>query len=147
MVPFQSFLRRIRHGLTLGVRVIVTDQDGRILLVRHSYTRGWHLPGGGVDVGENAEQAAGRELREEAGVDVTGPLRLIGVYFNARMAGRDHVVCYHAPHVKIGPRPKPNLEIRAAEFFPLDALPEGVTPATARRLAEWRQGLSTDPMW
>lgn len=133
--------------MTLGVRVIVMDGEGRILLVRHSYTRGWHLPGGGVDVGENSEQAAARELREEAGVKVTGPLQLIGVYFNARMAGRDHVVCYHAPHVEIGPRPKPNLEILAAEFFPLEALPEGVTPATARRLAEWRQQLPPDPMW
>lgn len=146
MRPVFSFLRRIRHGMTLGVRVLALDGAGRVLLVRHSYVAGWHLPGGGVDLGESAEAAARRELREEANVEAEGPLALAGVYFNPRVGGRDHVVLFRAERLAIGPRPERNMEILAADFFAPDALPEGVSPATLRRLAEWRGAPASD-MW
>lgn len=131
-------LRRLRHGLTLGVRVLATDAAGRLLLVRHTYVPGWHFPGGGVDVGETAVEAARRELKEEANVEAEGPLVLAGVYFNPRIGGRDHVLLFHAAGLNIGPRPKRNLEIVAAEFFAPDTLPDDTSPATRRRIAEWR---------
>ena len=58
---FSKFLHiyfRIRLGLTLGVRAVVRAPNGDFLLVRHTYTTGWHFPGGGVEIG----QAAGRSL-------------------------------------------------------------------------------------
>lgn len=147
MLPFLAVLRRLRHGLTVGVRVIATDGEGRVLLVRHSYVAGWHLPGGGVDAGESTQRAAHRELAEEAGVMVDGPLHLHGIFFNPKVGGRDHVVCYRAACVRQAGNWAPGLEIRAAEFFPPESLPQEVSPATARRINEWRQGLAPAEMW
>ena len=56
---FEPLLRRIFHlywrfarGMTLGVRAVVLNGENRVFLVKHSYVTGWHLPGGGVEVGE-----------------------------------------------------------------------------------------------
>jgi mutator protein MutT len=58
------------------VRVVLGDRDGRLLLLRRAadddHNPGlWEFPGGGVDPGESARQAAARELCEEVGLDVT----------------------------------------------------------------------------
>ena len=65
---------RLTRGLTLGVRVLVQNPQGHILLVRHTYSPGWLLPGGGVERGEIAEEAAAREVLEETGVSVLANL-------------------------------------------------------------------------
>lgn len=52
-----------------GVKCLVFNQDGKILLVRLSYAhQQWTLPGGGVENGETFIEAAHRELEEETGV-------------------------------------------------------------------------------
>ncbi|MFG1463162.1 NUDIX domain-containing protein [Xanthobacter sp. DSM 24535] len=147
MLPLLPLIRRVRHGLTLGVRTILIDADRRVLLVRHSYTPGWHFPGGGVDVGETTEDAARRELIEEAAVTAEGPLVLHGLFFNPRVGGRDHVACYLVPRFSFEALPPPNLEIREVRFFPRDALPADVTPGTLRRLAEIENGEPANPRW
>ena len=62
-----------------SVFVAVRGRRGRLLLVRRCDSGAWELPGGRVDVGETAVQAAVRETLEEAGirVHVTG---LVGVF-------------------------------------------------------------------
>src|SRR5688572_23284909 len=84
----------IRKRLTVGVRGVVIDGD-RVLLLKHTYVPGWQFPGGGVEPGETAEQAAAREVEEETGYAVAGRPALHGLYLN-RVAGgaRDHVAVY-----------------------------------------------------
>lgn len=147
LLPLAPFARRMRHGMTLGVRAIAIGADRRVLLVRHTYSPGWHLPGGGVDVGETAVDAARRELLEETNTRAIGPLELHGVFFNAPVGGRDHVVCFRVPRFETGPLPGPTFEIAEVGAFPLDALPETATPATRRRLQEVASGAAPDDCW
>ena len=61
---------------------IPVREDGRILLLRRAIEPrlgSWVFPGGFMDVGETAEEAAIRETMEEARLAVTN-LRLSGVY-------------------------------------------------------------------
>jgi 8-oxo-dGTP diphosphatase len=53
-----------------SVFVAVRWHHGALLLVRRCDTGTWELPGGRVDVGETAVQAAVRETAEETGVRV-----------------------------------------------------------------------------
>jgi ADP-ribose pyrophosphatase YjhB (NUDIX family) len=127
---------RFARGLTVGVRAIVIDEEGRIFLVRHTYVRGWHLPGGGVEPGETASEALTRELREEANVEISEPPVLHAMYFNRRVSRRDHVVLFVVRSFRrLGP-PVPNREIAAHGFFARDALPADTTSATRARIAE-----------
>jgi ADP-ribose pyrophosphatase YjhB (NUDIX family) len=138
---------RFARGLTLGVRGIVQDRDGRVFLIRHTYVTGWHLPGGGVETGETALDALGRELREEACIRIDREPQLCGIFFNARASRRDHVLVYLVRDFTVlGPK-QPDREIAEAGFFPLQALPDGTTQATRRRLAEVLEGAPPAQTW
>jgi ADP-ribose pyrophosphatase YjhB (NUDIX family) len=132
--------------MTLGVRGLVTDAEGRVLLVEHSYVHGWHLPGGGVDRGETPEAAVVRELAEEAGVRAEGRPRLLSAHDNGRSFPGDHVLLYRIERWIPGGEPKPG-EIIATGFFAPGALPERTTGGTRRRLAEVFGGVEPDPFW
>ena len=142
---FRAFL--VQRGMTLGVRVIAFDPDGRLVLVRHGYTPGWHLPGGGVDYHETLEEAALRELAEETGYQCDGPVTMRGVCYNGSHWKGDHVGVFVVHRVIKRREVKPSFEIAEAGAFALDALPEGTTPATYKRLAEWRAGVPPAATW
>ena len=122
--------------MTLGVRAAVIDGDARVLLVKHTYVRGWHLPGGGVGVGETCEEAVRREVAEEADVALEAPLALHGLFLNARVSRRDHVAVYVARRFRVLGERAPDHEIAAARFCPRDALPPDVGRGTRERLDE-----------
>ena len=129
-----SFL--LTRPLTLGVRAVVIDKRDWVLLVRHGYVSGWHLPGGGVEAGETCVEALARELEEEACIALDGPPQLHGLFFNARPSRRDHVAVYVVRAFSLLGKRAPDREIQEVRFFARSALPEGTTAATRARLDE-----------
>lgn len=127
---------RLLEPVTLGARVLLV-RDGAVLLVRHSYMPGWYLPGGGLQRGESFEQAARREAREEAGATI-GQMQLHGVYLNRSQRKIDHVAIFTASEFELAEVVA--AEIAEARWFPLNALPRGVSAGTARRIAEHLAG-------
>ena len=141
------FYWRWSRGLTLGVRAVVIDAGGRIFLVRHTYVRGWHLPGGGVEPGETLLEAVARELREEGNIEIAEPPVLHGMYFNRRVSRRDHVALFVVRSFRQPRPPVPGREIAAHGFFALDAMPDDTTAGTRARLAEVLLGEPANDFW
>ena len=126
---------RWSRGMTLGARTAAIDGEGRFLLVQHTYSPGWLFPGGGVEFGETCEEAAIRELHEEAAVTAKGPLRLHGIFSNHESFPGDHLAFYvHREFAWSGFTP--TREIASAEFFAADKLPSGLLPSARRRIDE-----------
>jgi 8-oxo-dGTP diphosphatase len=54
----------------MGAGVLITDADGRVLLVEPTYKAYWEIPGGAIEADESPHAAAARELKEELGLPV-----------------------------------------------------------------------------
>ena len=151
---FEPALRRIFHfywrfarGMTLGVRAVVLDGDNRVFLVEHSYVSGWHLPGGGVEVGETFRDALRRELVEEGRIELTGEPVLHGLFFNSHVSRRDHVAVYL---VDISGRiacPSQTARSSPAVSSRPSALPAETTEGTRLRIAEVLEGREPIATW
>ncbi|MBW8303710.1 MAG: NUDIX domain-containing protein, partial [Brevundimonas sp.] len=126
---------RISRGMTLGVRGVAVDGEGRVLLVKHTYLHGWWLPGGGVERGQSCEDALAREMHEEAGVIIEGRPTLVSVHTNERFFRGDHVLVYRNDRFALTDRTTP-AEIAEIGRFDTAALTKDTHPATRDRLAE-----------
>lgn len=141
---------RITRPRTIGVRAILLDRDGRIALVRHTYLDQWYLPGGGVKKGESIDAALFRELAEEVGLTGARIERVLGVYHSRREGKDDHIVIFvaHADFEAAAKLRRGDLaEIEEAGWFAPEYLPASLSPATARRIAEYRQGRTGAGAW
>jgi 8-oxo-dGTP pyrophosphatase MutT (NUDIX family) len=138
---------RFSRGLTVGVRAVVLDGEGRVFLVRHGYSDGGHLPGGGVEVGETLHEALTRELREEGNIELTAPAMLHGVFFHPLYSRRDHVAVYVVRAFRQERPPAPNREIVEHGFFQAGALPHGATAGTRARIVEVLSGRLAAARW
>lgn len=124
MIDLDRAMRR-SHGR--GVKLLIDDGDGAILLVRHTYGhRHWTLPGGGVRTAEIPAQAALREATEELGL-ATASFESLGTY-PARPRRRIEVVSVFsavAAPSQIEPRA---VEIEHVGWFPASCLPADRDP-------------------
>ena len=138
---------RLARGMTLGVRGVVLDAEGKVFLIHHTYVTGWQLPGGGVEAGETVLDALKRELMEEGRIEVVAEPVLHGLFFNSHVSRRDHVAIYVVREFRQDRMPEPNHEISACGFFAVDALPAGTTEGTRRRIAEVLQNETIIATW
>lgn len=138
----------VRRRMVLGARAVLLDGD-RVLLLRHTYMPGWHFPGGGVEPGETAEEAARREAEEETGFRVEGAMSLLGLYLQKNEAtNRDHVAVYVGRQFREVKPFRANGEIAEIGWFSFDALPDGMNLGAARRIAEIAAGAKDVPgLW
>lgn len=116
--------------LTMGARCVVINDQREVLLVKHTYIKGWHLPGGGIDAGESAESGVRRELIEETMLQLLDPLKLVGIYHYEPFSKRDHVVVFLSQEFK-KIRGDHSFEIAESRFFALDNLPVDTDEDTA----------------
>ncbi|HEX8096509.1 MAG TPA: NUDIX domain-containing protein [Pyrinomonadaceae bacterium] len=112
-------LTQARFTVTAGA--VVTDERGRVLLLKHFFRAGsgWGIPGGFLEKGEQPEQALRRELREEVGMELESAevafLRTlrrpsqVEIVFRCRARGRE-----------VEPKSE---EIKGAAWFDLGELP------------------------
>ncbi len=136
---------RLRRPVTLGVKAALFDAEGRVLLVKHTYVKGWHLPGGGVSRDEKMSEAARREVREELGLALTGELPLVALYFAPHNGKSDHIALFRATAFE-GEITR-NWEIAEADFFHLTDLPRATTGATRRRIEELAGRRAIEERW
>ncbi|MBS3734927.1 MAG: NUDIX domain-containing protein [Phycisphaerae bacterium] len=134
-----------RPLLLPGVRAVVPDAEGRILLQRRTDMPRWSLPAGSVEIGETAAEALRREVREETSLAVIDaePMALYSgpdqafVYPNG-----DRVACFSMAFVVrrwSGDPAADGVEGSAVRFFALDALPEDIVDIHRRTLDDYRR--------
>ncbi len=138
--PFLKILLLTRalltRAMTLGVKGVVCDRQGRVLLVRHTYVDGWHIPGGAVERGATLAETVARELKEEAWVTLNSRPRHFHTYRNPRTSRFDHVAVFICDEWEQEKGWVPNTEIAELGFFALDDLPETTTEYTRTTLKE-----------
>ena len=76
----------------------VIIRDGKVLAMSDERSPYFYLPGGKIALGETAEEAALRELREELGIEATviRPLYIAQSFFTEEGSGENfHEICFY----------------------------------------------------
>jgi len=64
-------MRMFRPKFRAAVAAMIFDEQGRILLFKHTYRKfEWGIPAGGLEYGEQPENAVVREFFEETGIQI-----------------------------------------------------------------------------
>lgn len=131
---------RLAKPHVYGAKVVVLGPERSVLLIRHSYVASdqWMLPGGGMRRGEDAAEAAAREVLEETGVALA-TVRLHGEFLDTARGARNHISIFTGEGT--GEPRCDGREIVAAEWHSLDALPGSTASGSLNRIVEVRDGL------
>ena len=125
--------RRIRSSHGRGVKLVLSDYSGRLLLVRHTYgSRHWTFPGGGVHSDESPLDAALREAAEELGT-VPDQVELLGSHPVQSMRRREVISVFlgYTEGVLLTPS---QIELDSVGWFPASRLPDDRDPNVATAL-------------
>ncbi len=120
--PIKRIYWYIFRPKTRGVKCLI-EKDSKFLLVKLNYAkRKWTFPGGGVKKRESFLEAAIRETKEEAGVDVINPV-FIGSYESRIEYKHDTVEVYLGSTERLELKVDP-IEVEQAAWFSRNELPE-----------------------
>ena len=122
-------LRKARRAPRIGAHAIALTPEGRVILVKLRYAKGWRLPGGGRSGEETVIEGALRELGEEIGMTSHGPVRPL-CDIDPSLVLVEGVT--YAPH-------RWSWEIEQVIEADLDPLPKDMSPRAGRWLRAWRE--------
>lgn len=132
-----------RTLMQVGASVIVENSQGQILLQLRSDNHCWGYAGGSVEIDEDVEDAAKRELYEETGL-VANKLELFGVF-----SGKDMHYTYpngdDVSNVDVvyickdytGTLKCQENEVDELKFFDIDEIPENISKPIKKALLKW----------
>lgn len=128
-----------------GVRAVVIDHAGRVLLQHRTDTDLWGLPGGAVEVGETAAMAIRREVFEETGLRVQAVIPF-ALHSGSEQAftypNGDSVQCFAISFIIrdwSGEPAADGVEGKELRFWSLDDLPKAFVPIHVETLHAYRQ--------
>lgn len=139
-------LRKIvghRPLLQVGASVIVEDEDNRILLQLRRDNYCWGYPGGSVELDEEVENAAKRELFEETGL-IAHDLELFGVFSGKDLhyiyPNGDEVsnidIVFLCKHYSGTLTPQKD-EVDDLQFFSIKTIPDNISPPVKKQIQLW----------
>lgn len=128
-----------------GAAAVITDREGRVLLVKHMYGKlNWELPGGGAEPNESAAETAVREVREETGL-VVQAVRMAGCIYYDRQTGMHHFVFVCRPIDGEAVPAVDGVEASECGYWPVDALPRPISDFTVQRIKDALQQSGAEP--
>ena len=145
----ERFRDRLAHlfspSFYVGTSAFVTRDDGRVLLVTHSYKPDWGTPGGLINRGEGGEACAIRETLEEVGIEIE-PVGEPAVVIDPAERRVEYVVrARPAEGVDPDAATPVSPEITAAQWFWPDNLPELQPHAAESLVALLRMEMRSGP--
>ena len=112
--------RIIRPRFRVAVAAMIFDNQGRILLFKHTYRKfEWGIPAGGLEHREQPESAIVREFFEEAGMQIKVQKLLL-----AECAKEDHHVSLIYLCKIVSGTFQESLEISEMKYFDVNSLPQ-----------------------
>lgn len=144
-MPYIEELRKLighRPLILVGAAMLISDARGYLLLGLRSDNHCWGIPGGSIELSETLEQTVRRETFEETGLAV-GRLSLFGVYSGPEMfytyPNGDQVynVSVVSQSSDFSGTIQTDQEHSAWDFFPVNRLPEPISPPIRPVLRDW----------
>jgi ADP-ribose pyrophosphatase YjhB (NUDIX family) len=117
-----------------GVRAIILNEKGEILLQKRGDFGVWGLPAGSVNLGESAYDCLKRETKEETGLDVLSATPM-GIYTHPKYSltypNGDQIQPFtlafivHGVQGELQADGEESLDLK---YFPMDGLPDDILP-------------------